>query len=55
MACSVVTVSVDRRERRRGEERRGQSSTMRRLLFVCERNTVLGPAASAIFHHMGVR
>ena len=28
---------------------------MRRLLFVCERNTVLGPAASAIFHHMGVR
>ena len=28
---------------------------MKKILFVCERNVVLGPAAEAIFVHMGVR
>merc|ERR1711953_708948 len=32
----------------------GVARRMRRLLFVCERNVVLSPSASAIFHHMGV-
>ena len=28
--------------------------TMKKILFVCERNVVMGPAAAAIFCHMGV-
>ena len=28
---------------------------MKKLLFVCERNVIMGPAAVAIFQHMGVR
>ena len=27
---------------------------MKKILFVCERNVVMGPAAVAIFCHMGV-
>ena len=27
---------------------------MKKILFVCERNVVMGPAAVAIFSHMGV-
>ena len=33
----------------------GEFQKMRKILFVCERNVIMGPAAVAIFQHMGVR